>query len=62
MKTYIVYDGQGIERGYYRASGMNAAEKAAKAKYGERTFVTYTELGKEFDHCKGFFTDSDAKR
>ncbi len=62
MKTYIVYNETGTERGYIRDSGMNAAEKKVKAKYGERAFVAYTELGPEFDHCKGFFTDSDAKK
>lgn len=66
MKTYIVYDSTGHEVGYWRGQGKgvshNAAEAAAKAQYGERASVAYTELGKEFDHIKkGFFTDASAK-
>ncbi len=61
MKTYIVYDPQGNERGYVRTANQNAAEKKAVASYGERSTVAYTELGPEFDHCRGFFTDADAQ-
>lgn len=44
MKTYIVYDEQGNERGYIKAGSHNAAEKKAKAKYGPLASVVYTEL------------------
>lgn len=44
MKTYIVYDGNGDEVGYIKAGSHNAAEKKAKAKYGENASVAYTEL------------------
>ena len=44
MKTYIVYDEKGIERGYIKASGHNAAEKKAQKKYGPKASVCYTEL------------------
>ena len=43
-KTYIVYDGTGKEVGTLKASGHNAAEKKAKAKYGEKATVAYTEV------------------
>lgn len=62
MKTYIVYDSTGNEVGYWRGASHNAAEQAAKKQHGERAMVTYTELGRQFDHIKsGFFTDADAK-
>jgi hypothetical protein len=44
MKTYIVYDEQGNERGYIKAASHNAAEKKAQAKYGVKASVAYTEL------------------
>lgn len=44
MKTYIVYDGVGYERGYIKARSHNEAEKKAKKMYGEKAFVAYTEL------------------
>jgi hypothetical protein len=44
MKTYIVYDGRGEERGYIQAYNHNAAEKVAKKKYGPLASVAYTEL------------------
>ena len=44
MKTYIAYDETGTERGYIKAGSHNAAEKKAKAKYGQRASVVYTEL------------------
>jgi len=44
MKTYIVYV-DGIEVGYIRAGGHNAAEKKAQKKYPNRNVsVAYTEL------------------
>jgi hypothetical protein len=66
MKTYIVYDSNGHEVGYWRGQGkgvsQNSAEAAAKAQLGDKATVAYTELGKEFDHIKqGFFTDADAR-
>jgi hypothetical protein len=61
MKTFIVYDSTGTERGYIKASGHNAAEKKVITMFGARSSVAGTELGKEFDHCSGFFTDADAK-
>ncbi len=63
MKTYIVYDSTGNEVCYWRGASHNAAEAAAKEVYGSRATVSYTELGKEFDHIKGgFFFDHDAKK
>ena len=44
MKTYIVYDEKGNERGYIKAASHNSAEKKAKAKYGALAFVAYTEI------------------
>jgi len=62
MKTYIVYDPCGNEVGYLRTTGgQNVAEKKAIDRHGNRSSVSYTELGKEFDHCKGFFDEADAK-
>ena len=58
MKTYVVFDPQGNERGYVKATSHNNAEKKAVAKFGERSTVSYTELGPEFDSAKGFFTDN----
>lgn len=44
MKTYIVYV-DGIEEGYIKAGGHNAAEKKAQGKYPNRNVsVAYTEL------------------
>ena len=43
-KTYIVYDGTGKEVGMIKAGSHNAAEKKAKAKYGEKASVAYTEV------------------
>jgi len=44
MKTYIVYV-DGIEAGIVKASGHNAAEKKAQAKYpGRQVAVAYTEV------------------
>lgn len=62
MKTYIVYDAKGNEHGYVKAANHNAAEKKAVERFGNGATVSYTELGPEFDHCKGFFTDSDGVR
>ena len=44
MKTYIVYDGKGNERGYIKASSHNSAERKAKILYGLNASVSYTEL------------------
>lgn len=44
MKTYIVYDSQGIERPMIKAGSHNAAEKKAKKLYGEKASVAYTEI------------------
>jgi hypothetical protein len=44
MKTYIVYDRTGTERGYIEAGSHNAAEKKAIKKYGEGSTVCYTEI------------------
>lgn len=44
MKTYLVYDENGEERGYIRAGSHNSAEKKAKARYGEKASVAYTEV------------------
>jgi len=44
MKTYIVYNEQGNEVALIKASSHNAAEKKAKAKYGEKASVAYTEV------------------
>ena len=44
MKTYIVYDERGIEVGYIKAGGHNAAEKKARKKWGAKASVAYTEL------------------
>lgn len=44
MKTYIVYDSQGIERCYIKAGSHNAAEKKAKKLYGDKATVSYTEI------------------
>lgn len=50
MKTYIVYV-NGVEKGMIKASGQNAAEKKAKAKYPKEAAehplgvtVEYTEV------------------
>ncbi len=44
MKVFIVYV-DGIEVGMLRASGHNAAEKKAKARYpGKQVSVAYTEV------------------
>jgi hypothetical protein len=44
MKTYIIYDEKGNERGYIKATSHNAAEKKAQKKYGPLASVAYTEL------------------
>lgn len=44
MKTYIVYDGTGLERTMIRARSHNDAEKNAKSMYGEKASVAYTEV------------------
>ena len=44
MKTYIVYDGTGLERTMIRARSHNDAEKKAKSMYGEKASVAYTEV------------------
>jgi len=44
MKTYIVYDGTGAERGYIKARSHNEAEKKAQSQYGPKASVAYTEL------------------
>jgi hypothetical protein len=44
MKTYIVYDPSGIERGYIKAGNHNSAEKKAIKKFGVGSSVCYTEL------------------
>ena len=44
MKHYIVYDSAGNEVEIIKASGHNTAEKKAKAKYGEKASVCYTEI------------------
>lgn len=44
VKVYIVYV-NGVEVGKIRASGHNAAEKKAQAKYpGKAVSVAYTEV------------------
>ena len=44
MKTYIVYV-NGVEAGMIKASGHNAAEKKAQAKFpGKQVSVEYTEV------------------
>lgn len=44
MKTYIVFDSYGIERGYVKAGSHNAAEKKAIKMYGPKASVAYTEI------------------
>lgn len=44
MKTYIVYNGAGVEIAIIKASGHNAAEKKAKQLFGEKASVCYTEI------------------
>ena len=44
MKTYIVYDGNGDEVDLIKAVNHNAAERKAKAKYGDKASVVYTEV------------------
>jgi hypothetical protein len=44
MKTYIVYDSTGTERGYIKAGSHNSAEKKAIKKYGIGSTVCYTEI------------------
>lgn len=44
MKTYIVYDENGNEVALIKAGSHNTAEKKAKAKYGEKASVAYTEV------------------
>ena len=44
MKTYIVYDGRGEERGYIKARNHNAAQDKAVQLYGKNSSAVYTEL------------------
>ena len=44
MKTFIVYDKYGEERGYVQARNHNDAEKKAQYMYGPKAFVAYTEI------------------
>ena len=44
MKTYIVYDGTGVERMTIRARSHNSAEAVAKKMFGENASVCYTEV------------------
>jgi len=44
MKTYIVYDDKGNERGIIKAGSHNAAEKKAQKLYGPKASVAYTEV------------------
>ena len=44
MKSYIVYDGTGVERTMIRAASHNLAELVAKKMFGENASVCYTEL------------------
>lgn len=62
MKTFVVYNRNGEEVCYIKARSHNLAEQKAKSKYGPLAMVSYTELGPEFNHCKGFFTDKDSKQ
>jgi hypothetical protein len=43
MKSYIVYDGTGIERMTILAPSHNLAEAVAKKMFGENASVCYTE-------------------
>lgn len=50
MKTYIVYNEQGIEvwykpnQQYVKAGNQANAEMKAQAVHGKRAFVAYTEI------------------
>ena len=44
MKTFIVYDQWGDERGYVQARNHNDAEKKAHYLYGPKASVVYTEI------------------
>ena len=50
MKTYIVYNSQGVEvwyspiQQYIKASNHNTAEKKAKERFGSNASVCYTEV------------------
>lgn len=44
MKVYIVYDGNGEERGMIRARNHNEAEKKTRKMFGENAIVAYTEI------------------
>ncbi len=44
MKTYIVYDGLGVECGTLKAISHNAAERQAQQIYGPDASVAYTEV------------------
>lgn len=44
MKTFIVYDQWGEERGYVQARNHNDAEKKAHYLYGPKASVAYTEI------------------
>lgn len=45
-KVFIVYDEKGVEvpNFYIRSTGTNQAEKKAKAMFGEKASVAYTEV------------------
>ena len=43
MKSYIVYDGTGVERMTIRAPSHNLAEIIAKKMFGNNASVCYTE-------------------
>ena len=44
MKSYIVYDGTGVERMTIRAASHNLAEMVAKKMFGKNASVCYTEV------------------
>jgi hypothetical protein len=44
MKTFIVYDKHGKERGYVKARNHNDAERKAHYLYGPQASVAYTEI------------------
>ena len=44
MKTYIVYNRNGVEVGLIYANNHNSAEKKAIILYGDGSSVAYTEI------------------
>ena len=44
MKSYIVYDGTGVERMTIRAYNLEWAELVAKKMFGKNASVCYTEV------------------